>query len=84
MNNRERFPGFGEFVDELRAVFGPVKVRFVRNLETGDVAGKPRIDGTAVIASGSQGNVTGYQREQQRIKDARAKPKGRVATTRYR
>lgn len=39
--NRRLFPGMAEFVDDMRRVFGDVKVRFVENTATGDKVGTP-------------------------------------------
>lgn len=72
-SNRDRFPGFGEFVDDLRSVFGRVKVRHVVNRETGEELGRPH-EGTTVVASASGS----------RVEVKKPAPKGRAATTRYR
>ena len=48
--NRRLFPGFGEFVDDMRRVFGDVKVREVHN-DRGDKVGH---------TAEELGQVTGY------------------------
>lgn len=47
---RDRFPGIGEFVDGIRGFAPGAKVRWVKNLQTGDEVGK-QMEGRFVVAS---------------------------------